>query len=1426
MSPHHHAAAAAHAHAASLQHQQQHNIYLQHQQYQQQLQHQHQRRSVASQPLSEGQSKSSNRENTNEEPETITLSDDDEVHHSTKALSSEKDDQTTKDKNKTGEEDKQCATALEKEKLAESLATGVKPSQSTLSREDFLSQNSSNENVDKCKEELESGRTGQEYGYGRNSQSPNGIVNPAKIKTERLSDIPLSMNGSNIGDLISSKPSVLRGELQCEMDSTDNNYRYYQETRTETDEDLDLHAQYQNSMKKEADPIRLSSFSIDELSLQNKETSDLNFICAMTMLQFSKSGFEADTLFGHESRDVSINSNGLDILIAGIEIRTFEEILELRNATIGVDMLCSITRQDCYRFGIGESCCYNVGIEELCNVTTQDYLQFVYWIDPIVVLKHQFRIRDYQNEARAMLCRNFIADRISAKKEEESFLTLDQNFKYPNSKIKSLDHVIRKIKNTEIMSQLEVSLREQICDLQNIYSEKQKEVSRLKLTPKKVKKLRTKRQRGPGRPKKRMLKSTKSKMGRPRKTRGSCESNEMLNDDKIEQLSDNATMDEDVDIVKMMDEPHSLLPPVLEPFKNSSTKSKNSRKSTDSPPPPPLTPMMDSFGNMGSNISSNTNGHLISNLLRPPRLTANSSPVQLDKGKTILARNRSSVTNLSTINEKFMKGKANPFANLLTKLATKPSNAQNESDEKDEDESSQSDDAEDDDKHKLSLTDGDETEKEENNDMESTTTEEDEGIPSHKQNNKRSILETSGKTFSSSAKSSPGRKNILKSLDCKTNLDGKDTGKRINEKRNISSQEQQDIATGHSSEQNVSSDFEDNYNNSTQKKRKSDKPKKHFGGTNEVETIVPKKPKNLFMMNCLKIQQNQREVSSPSGNTNKAMLKKDEYDFTDDDEDHEIIKIGKHRKHDTAPAIVANTSTPSPVSSPSSVVTSDIPSAAKSNNPPSRARASTATTSLQQSLQQPPEATSSPKKERHLSGKHPSRPKSAASNSSFGSSRNPILSSDESSTAGSPMKAPRSQALSKKSLREKKKLVVDSEPKKRTNATPNTHNCPDPSRTAALQENDLKDGLKILTLQEGRFWPARINSTPLPDIFGVVVEGQRRNVENIMARDDILNQAILDLKPHCRKQLPVGTRVCVYWSNATGNCLFPGTIDTLDEDIWPETSGMVQVTLDDGDERQVELSKVRLLPPNYQHVEYDPDPISSLRRRRVSADSADSDRSIDPHSKRRDNIAPLAVISETTCTTVSPVKTTTTSSGNLQTPTGKRNGVNGTANKNDITKAPSDDEINDIKRHKKRKKHHHCKHKHRKLSIKQKANRKQTPGEEAGDEESADDDSDKEEEDNDQNLRVKLDGSFNNTTTYSIRSPIYPSGTRACSEGGSNPEDEKERDGDDELDGESDENDEEVDEDEDASEEDDDSQKSSRKHVSKSGRFCVFNYQF
>ena len=57
-------------------------------------------------------------------------------------------------------------------------------------------------------------------------------------------------------------------------------------------------------------------------------------------------------------------------------------------------------------------------------------------------------------------------------------------------------------------------------------------------------------------------------------------------------------------------------------------------------------------------------------------------------------------------------------------------------------------------------------------------------------------------------------------------------------------------------------------------------------------------------------------------------------------------------------------------------------------------------------------------------------------------------------------------------------------------------------------ETDLSDGLKLLILQEGRFWPARLNSTQLPDVYGIVMEKQRGNRPQILPRDDILKEAV------------------------------------------------------------------------------------------------------------------------------------------------------------------------------------------------------------------------------------------------------------------------------------------------------------------------------
>ena len=105
--------------------------------------------------------------------------------------------------------------------------------------------------------------------------------------------------------------------------------------------------------------------------------------------------------------------------------------------------------------------------------------------------------------------------------------------------------------------------------------------------------------------------------------------------------------------------------------------------------------------------------------------------------------------------------------------------------------------------------------------------------------------------------------------------------------------------------------FDSDGANVSAKKRKSDKPKKHLGST--VETIVPKKPKNLFM-NCL--QQIQSTAGSATTTTTTSTVTTsgssapgakrplpppvvapspaDEYEFNEDD-DFQLPTLGKHR---------------------------------------------------------------------------------------------------------------------------------------------------------------------------------------------------------------------------------------------------------------------------------------------------------------------------------------------------------------------------------------------------------------------------------------------------------------------------------------------------------------------------------------------------
>ena len=285
------------------------------------------------------------------------------------------------------------------------------------------------------------------------------------------------------------------------------------------------------------------------------------------------------------SEQVVETHEGFNALLDGINIKQEAEMREWHM----FHTLCEATRQDCYDLGLGDRC-HKLGVGVLCEATYQEYVEILNWVDPLTLLKKQYNLHQYQSQESEVVAKKFIEEKMSEKRDETG-LQLEEGFQCPTPKIKSLERVLHKIKNMEIMSELEVDLRSKICQLQALYQDKQSELSKMKLSPKKL--LRKQKQRGPGRPKKRTLKSVKRKMGRPRKI---------------------------------------------------------AVKTTESPPS--LTPM----DGLAAALKSSQG-----QLLRPPKLTASTS-----------AQKSSYVTNLSTISARFMKGKANPFANLM-KLASTPS---------------------------------------------------------------------------------------------------------------------------------------------------------------------------------------------------------------------------------------------------------------------------------------------------------------------------------------------------------------------------------------------------------------------------------------------------------------------------------------------------------------------------------------------------------------------------------------------------------------------------------------------------------------------------------------------------------------------------------------------------------------------------------
>ncbi|KAK6643336.1 hypothetical protein RUM43_004841 [Polyplax serrata] len=165
------------------------------------------------------------------------------------------------------------------------------------------------------------------------------------------------------------------------------------------------------------------------------------------------------------------------------------------------------------------------------------------------------------------------------------------------------------------------------------------------------------------------------------------------------------------------------------------------------------------------------------------------------------------------------------------------------------------------------------------------------------------------------------------------------------------------------------------------------------------------------------------------------------------------------------------------------------------------------------------------------------------------------------------------------------------------------------------------DNLPMRTLTEmgGLFYAGQLSAIRAPDVYGITIDGERGNRPHIYSREEILKYSILEVRPTVAADLTPGVRCCAYWSEQY-RCLYPGTVSAPASPDPELDERFVNVEFDDGDSGRINIEDIRLLPEDYPIVEYDPNPLQSLtkRRRRTSGTSVES------HSKERKSIDSMA----------------------------------------------------------------------------------------------------------------------------------------------------------------------------------------------------------
>jgi len=133
-----------------------------------------------------------------------------------------------------------------------------------------------------------------------------------------------------------------------------------------------------------------------------------------------------------------------------------------------------------------------------------------------------------------------------------------------------------------------------------------------------------------------------------------------------------------------------------------------------------------------------------------------------------------------------------------------------------------------------------------------------------------------------------------------------------------------------------------------------------------------------------------------------------------------------------------------------------------------------------------------------------------------------------------------------------------------------------------LNQSNLSENTRVLLRLEAVFHPGKLTCIVPPDIYGVKVDKERGNKPHVFSTEELLQRAILDIRPKCISDLKLGSRVCVFWSKKM-NFLHPGIVTGFVQ----EEPEYVIVSTDDGDTRDVHIQQIRFLPRNFSTLDLD-----------------------------------------------------------------------------------------------------------------------------------------------------------------------------------------------------------------------------------------------